>query len=52
MNLQVPQNAENVAFLPGRAKDLSAPLYCQLTDAYQIFVTRRQPVSNVISVGL
>jgi len=28
MNLQVPQNAGNVAcFLPGRAKDLSAPLY-------------------------
>jgi len=27
MNLQVPQNAGNVAcFLPGRAKDLSAPL--------------------------
>jgi len=28
MNLQVPRNAGNVAcFLPGRAKDLSAPLY-------------------------
>ena len=28
MNLKVPQNAGNVAcFLPGRAKDLSAPPY-------------------------
>jgi len=28
MNLEVPQNAGKVAcFLPGQAKDLSAPLY-------------------------
>ena len=28
MNLHIPQNAGNVAcFLPGRAKDLSTPLY-------------------------
>jgi len=31
MNLQVPRNAGNVAcFLPGRATDLSTPLYCIL----------------------
>ena len=33
MNPQVPYNVGNVAcFLPGRAKDLSAPLYNLLQD--------------------
>jgi hypothetical protein len=41
MNLQVPQNAGNVAcFFPGRAKDLSAPLYCKGTSIAKMVTVR------------
>ena len=39
MKLQVPYNAGNVAcFLPGRAKDLSAPLIWPYMDLLVVFL--------------
>ena len=54
MNIQVPYNARNVVcFLPGRAKDLSAPMYWNSNEPPRAASATYTAVSHVsrLSVG-